>query len=120
MNQSADQHRDEKLRADMLRILKTARGNAPMHGLSGDRLMAEVSTGLSREMDFEDEAHFLRLAHDLAGAGVVEEKDKGTRQQHERFMKPRHLFFLITFKGVQLLEQKIPPIPGIPDGRATD
>jgi hypothetical protein len=120
MSKNFEQFRDEKLRREILLILKGARKYAPKHGLSGDRLFAEVNVPLSEGMGLEDGSHLLGLCHDLVGAELVKEIDKGTRREYELTVKPNHLFYEITFKGMQLLEEKISPVPGIADERAVN
>jgi hypothetical protein len=112
--QSADAERDAQLRHDILFALYHAQGTSPTGGMSGDALLGKK---LNANYGFEKVSHFLRLCRDLVNAGLATQKDLGKHRQNQN-VEPSHVLYKITFKGTQLIEETIPPIPGIADGRA--
>jgi hypothetical protein len=117
MSETFEQRRDRILRKELLNVLNLTRGNSPTGELSGDRLFAETEIGLSGDMSFADDSHFLRLCKDLVNLSLIGGRDKGTRERHQMF-SPRHMAFAITALGTQLLEKQIAPIKGVDDERA--
>jgi hypothetical protein len=115
-----DRERDENLRRRILTVLHSARRHAPRDsGYTGDWVMDQVSKLVGRDMGFRDEGHFIALCRDLADAGVIERRSVGKLHQWQD-IRAMHHQYAITFKGVQLVEELIPPVPGIADERVVD
>ena len=109
--------RDERLRRRLLEVLHRCRGFAPEGGLSGVRLLDEVS----EERDFPtdqaitDERHFLALLKDLENLGLVTIRQQ-TRRRYEGF-RADHVFVCVTALGSQLIDEHVAPVKGVYDER---
>lgn len=112
--EAAKRTRDARLRRQMLETLQHARGFI-RGGLNGQTLLDVVAAGAADDQGFEDGDHFLRLAADLVNKQLAEQLIENLRRGQR--LSPSHLFLKITARGSDLLDERVPPVPGIDDER---
>ena len=106
--------RDGELRRSILSALYHSR-HVAKGGLSGRALVYVLPTG---DAGLEGDDHAVKLIRDVERLGLAKVAPL-TRRRGETF-GPDHLFATITALGVQLVEEDVPPVPGVDDDRVAE
>ncbi|QOV90901.1 hypothetical protein [Humisphaera borealis] len=114
-------HDDEQSQRDawlcrrLIDSLALARDKSPTGDRSGPSLKREAQSGEPHDGGFDSDDHCLRLCRDLRDWGLVVEQ-VGTIRRIERFGL-EHVTYRLSDKGLQLVREQIPPMPGVWDER---
>jgi hypothetical protein len=112
--------RDKRLRAWVLRVLRTALAVGMRDGQVGaETLVREVNTYVPRDMRFEDDSHARIVLAELRLKGLIEEIDTRRRPGSEAHGFA-FLAYRITSTGMSLLNQTAPVDLDIEDDRVEE
>lgn len=112
---AANRKRDARLRRRLLSSARHGSQYAPTGYVSGRTCAEAAVAGMPDDQAFADDAHALALLRDLKAAGLLEEKVEGLRVGHRFGLD--HLRVRITAAGAALLDEHVPPVPGVADER---
>ena len=112
---NANDKRDARLRRNILVALDNARRHAPTGELSGEAVRDAAGLVAAFDGGFEDEAHCIALCRDLVLKQLATERVTGMRQGDR--LRLRHLVYRLAPRGLELLQESIPPVAGVEDER---